>query len=281
MSVLVSIIVPCYNQAHFLKDSLQSVLDQNYEHWECIIVNDGSPDDTDLVVKKWLQKDPRFKYHQQKNKGLSAARNAGINNSTGTFILPLDADDILHTDFLKLTLPEMDDERIEIVSSHTDFFTGQTSNKVGGLKPTSGTVHNLLHVNQLVAASLYRKSSWKKAGGYDESMKNGFEDWEFWLRILKGGYQYTVVPRSLFYYRKAKESMLVHTIANHSIDVKKYIVHKHRDLYIKDFDNYVTVCAYDLKVVSYKLSKIENSTTYKIAQFCVKPLRMVQKLLNS
>ena len=59
---LISVIVPCYNQAQYLDECLQSVLEQTYQNWECIIVNDGSPDNTEEVVKKWTEKDPRFKY---------------------------------------------------------------------------------------------------------------------------------------------------------------------------------------------------------------------------
>ena len=86
MSELVSIIVPCYKQAHFLKDSLQSVLDQTYSHWECIIVNDGSPDDTEVIARQWCDMDSRFKYLCKENGGPSSARNAGIQISEGDFI---------------------------------------------------------------------------------------------------------------------------------------------------------------------------------------------------
>ena len=102
MNKLVSIIVPCYNQAQYLPEALQSVLDQTYSDWECIIVNDGSPDDTDIVAKEWLVKDTRFKYIYKENGGLSSARNAGIESSKGDYILPLDADDKIGRDYLKL-----------------------------------------------------------------------------------------------------------------------------------------------------------------------------------
>ena len=100
MNVLVSIIVPCYNQAHFLNESLDSVINQSYPNWECIIVNDGSPDNTEEIAKKWCKNDKRFQYLEKENGGLSSARNAGIKISKGEFILPLDADDILHELFL-------------------------------------------------------------------------------------------------------------------------------------------------------------------------------------
>lgn len=80
-SALISIIVPCYKQAHYLGEALQSVLEQTYENWECIIINDGSPDNTEIVAKKWIEKDVRFRYLYKENGGLSSARNAGIKKS--------------------------------------------------------------------------------------------------------------------------------------------------------------------------------------------------------
>lgn len=96
---LISIIVPCYNQAEYLDECLQSVLDQTYYNWECIIVNDGSSDNTEIVAQQWLNKDGRFKYSAKENAGLSLARNTGIANTNGEFILPLDADDKIGKDY--------------------------------------------------------------------------------------------------------------------------------------------------------------------------------------
>lgn len=92
-STLVSIIVPCYNQAIYLSETLDSVLNQIYNNWECIIVNDGSTDNTKDVALSYCNRDSRFLYIEQENAGLSAARNAGVIRSRGEFILPLDSDD--------------------------------------------------------------------------------------------------------------------------------------------------------------------------------------------
>lgn len=92
---LVSIIIPCYNQANFIDETLQSVFNQTYENWECILVNDGSSDNTEDLIKTWLAKDKRFRYFSNTNSGVSVARNFGIENAKGNFIQFLDADDIL------------------------------------------------------------------------------------------------------------------------------------------------------------------------------------------
>lgn len=91
----ISVIVPCYNQAQFLPETLDSVLAQTHENWECIIVNDGSTDNTEEVALKYCKQDERFVYLSKKNGGLSSARNAGLNVAQGEYIQLLDSDDIL------------------------------------------------------------------------------------------------------------------------------------------------------------------------------------------
>lgn len=278
---LVSIIVPCYKQAHFLKESLQSVLNQTYKHWECVIVNDGSPDNTAAVAEQWCKKDDRFKYVYKDNGGLSGARNTGIRESKGTFILPLDADDILHKDILLRLVPELEKcKELAIVSCYSIFFKDHVDNVVHRLKPKGDSYLYLLYVNQLVATSLYRKECWEQVGGYDEDMKQGFEDWEFWIAITKSGWKYKVVEEFLFYYRKATSSMLVNTISNHAETVKQYIITKHREIYIKDFDNCVEVFTYHLKTSRAKEKRIQQSTEYLIGKVIAKPYRLMEKWLG-
>ena len=278
MSKLVSIIVPCYNHAHFLSEALESVLNQTYSNWECIIVNDGSPDNTEVKAKEWCEKDKRFKYLYKENGGLSSARNSGIKISKGEYILPLDSDDILHEDFLIKLVPVLqNDSSLAIVSCYSAFFKGDISNIVHELKPEGTTHEYLLYVNQLSATSLYRKECWEAIGGYDESMKNGFEDWEFWIAITKSGWTYKIVYEFLFYYRKSKTSMLVDTINNHSETTREYIYKKHKEVYIKDFDNCMAVLFNELSRYRSSEAKIKNSFEYKLAKFIAKPFKIFKK----
>lgn len=112
-SPLVSVIIPCYKQAHFLNDALQSVYDQTIQNWECIIVDDGSPDNTKKVAYNWIYKDRRYRYFCQNNRGLSSARNLGLSVAYGEFIQFLDADDfILPEKFEKQTYLLQDIENL-------------------------------------------------------------------------------------------------------------------------------------------------------------------------
>lgn len=278
---LVSIIVPCYQQAHYLPEALQSVLDQSYVNWECIIVNDGSPDTTEVVAQQWLKKDTRFHYLFKKNGGLASARNEGIRNSQGEFILALDADDILHSDYLKKTVAVLENNNnLAIVSCHSKFFVNSISYIVDELKPSGTHYQDLMFQNHLVATSLYRKKCWEEVGGYDESMKKGFEDWEFWLNITKRGWEFTFVKEFLFYYRKAKKSMLVDTINNHAEANMEYIFRKHKELYINHFGNTAEVLFYYIKTHRMGKMKIKNSIEYKIGKLIMKPFNLFIQLFK-
>jgi glycosyltransferase involved in cell wall biosynthesis len=281
MSALVSIIVPCYKQAHFLKDSLQSVLDQTYTSWECIIVNDGSPDDTEFIALEWCLKDKRFSYLHKENGGLPSARNTGIANSKGAFIVCLDSDDILHSDFLTQLVPKLQaNDRLGIVSCYRYFFIKNKANIISEYKTSGSTYLDLMFENKLMPSSLYRKNCWEEVGGYDESMIKGFEDWEFWINITKRGWEFTFVKSFLFYYRKAKKSMLVDTINHHAEANMEYIYRKHKELYTAHFDNTAEVLFYYIKTHRVGKMEIKNSLEYKIGKAVTKPFRLVAALFS-
>ena len=125
MKPFVSVIVPCYNQAQYLDEALQFVIDQTYNNWVCIIVNDGSIQNTEEVAKKWVEKDARFTYLYKKNGGLSSARNTGIEKAKGNYILPLDADDKISNEYLELAINKfINDDTIKV-----DFKQNERINK--------------------------------------------------------------------------------------------------------------------------------------------------------
>ena len=105
---LISIVVPCYNQARYIDDCLSSVVSQTFSNWQCIVINDGSQDNIDQVIRPWLELDSRISYIKQKNRGVSVARNVAIEASTAQWILPLDADDKISSDYLELASREFD-----------------------------------------------------------------------------------------------------------------------------------------------------------------------------
>lgn len=274
----VSIIVPCFNHGHFLDETLSSVLQQSYEDWECIIVNDGSTDNTEEIANKWCEKDSRFKYIKKQNGGLSNARNTGIKMANADFILPVDADDIIHRDYLKKLLPILvKDKSLAIVSCYSKFFKNDISNVIYEFKPSGNTVGNLLFENNLIATSLFRKSCWVEVGGYDEKMKNGFEDWEFWVAITKSGWKYKIVEEFLFYYRKAKKSMLIDTLENHRISNLEYVMEKHKEFYKNNYDNTIKYLFFLINLYRQNDLKNKKSLQYKLAKIISNPLSLFKR----
>lgn len=249
----VSVIVPCYNQAQFLDEALQSILNQTYSNWECFIVDDGSLDDTEKVAKQWCERDTRFKYLYKENGGLSSARNFGIQKTIGTYILTLDADDKYESTFLKKASTLLNNEpEIGVVSSWGIRFS--ENNQYDVFKPEGGGINQFLLYNASIGTSMFRKRCWEEIGGYDESMKKGYEDWEFYIRLCDKGWSVHIIPEILFFYRQHPVSMRTVAITNYDKQIKEYIYNKHRDLYIANYGIFI----------SHLLSKIEREEREKI-----------------
>lgn len=107
MQPLVSIIIPTYNRAHLISETLDSVLAQTYTNWECIIVDDGSNDNTEAVIEEYVNKDPRFRFYHRPvshKQGASGSRNYGFKMSKGDFIQWFDSDDVMNNSFLELKM---------------------------------------------------------------------------------------------------------------------------------------------------------------------------------
>lgn len=201
-----SIIVTCYNLAQYLDEAIQSVLDQTYSDWECIIVNDGSPDNTEEVANKWLAKDSRFIYLYKEHGGVSSARNLGIEKAKGTYIIPLDADNKLRPEFIKETIAVLDSNKeLDVVHGDAQLF----GNKNSVWKGRPFDIAEMVLNNYIDTCTGFRKSTWEVIGGYDVNMPvYGFEDWDLWLRMAVRGYQFQYVETVFFEYRVRDNSLL-------------------------------------------------------------------------
>lgn len=202
----ISIIIPCYNLAQYLDEALQSVLDQTYTDWECIVVNDGSPDNTEDVANKWLTKDSRFVYLYKENGGVSRARNLGIEKAKGEYIIPLDADNKLRPQFIKQIIAILDSNKeVDVVHGDAQLF----GNKDSVWKGKPFDIAEMVLNNYIDTCAGFRKSIWEELGGYDENMPvYGFEDWDLWLRMAVRGYQFQYVEEIFFDYRVRDNSLL-------------------------------------------------------------------------
>lgn len=224
---LISVIVPCYNQAQYLDECLQSVLDQTYQDWECIIVNDGSPDNTEEVANQWLAKDSRFKYLYKENGGLSSARNAGINEAEGEWILPLDSDDFISLDYLDLGQKYFYNQTVKVI-----YCEAQKFGKVNeAWKLPIFSLANLAANNVIFCTAFFRKRDWSILGGYDENLLTGIEDWEFWISLLKNGGEVIKIEKTCFFYRIKDNSMITNLSKTNNFELVKYVEKKHFDFF--------------------------------------------------
>ena len=204
MSQLVSVIVPCYNQALYLEEAIDSVIAQTYQRWECIIVNDGSTDESEVTALAITRKDSRVKYYKKLNGGLPSARNFGIEQSSGELILPLDADDKIHPQYIEKAVQEFGRDNVKIVYCDGEYFGARK----GKLLLPDFSRKNLAEMNMIFCTAFFRRKDFYSAGGYNPNMKFGWEDWDLWIGILKNEGEVIKIPEVLFYYRIKEESML-------------------------------------------------------------------------
>ncbi len=197
---LISVVIPCYNQARFLPEAVASLAAQNFTDMEVIIVNDGSSDDTSGVALALAARHPelRIRLLEQENMGPSSARNAGINAAQGAWILPLDSDDLLAAGFLTAAA------RAAAEHPESDMITGSLSHFGAEERPWKEAVYRaetLPEKNDIPCTSLFRRSLWEAVGGYDSSHPWGPEDWHFWLKCRQYGWNPLVLSAPMLHYR--------------------------------------------------------------------------------
>ena len=200
---MVSIVIPCYEQAQYLHNAIESALNQTYANVEVIVVDDGSPDNASEVAKGYP-----VTLIRQENKGLPGARNSGIAIADGEYFLPLDADDRIEKDFLMKTVPEMNNPNVGVVYTPMKIMNHKYEIVERPLIPSEKILlENLKHNNQVYVCSLVRMKAVKQCNGYNENMIHGYEDWNFWIDICKRGWEFNYVPLSLFNYMVKSGSM--------------------------------------------------------------------------
>ena len=198
-NVLVSIVIPVYNtKAEFIKECIESIVDIKYPH-EIIVVDDGSYEKDTLEFLEEIKEYKNTRLLRKVNGGLSSARNFGIKNATGKYILPLDSDDLLISKNLELALDKLlSDENIDIVyGDFQNFGDKNTYNKSGEFSRMKIAISG----NYVSAVILYKKEVWDSLGGYDITF-NSIEDWDFSSRAAVFGYNFTYLAVPLFKYRR-------------------------------------------------------------------------------
>lgn len=197
--------MPCYGYARFLPDAIASVAAQTWPCLHVVVVDDGSPDDTAAVAARLVAAHPerRIELLRQPNRGLAAARNAGVRATRSPLVLPLDADDRLEPRAVERLVRAL-------LATGADVATplGRTfGDAARPLVTRPATPRRLAANNCLVYASLYRRALFDRIGGY-RPLAPGYEDWDFWLSAAELGARFAHVDEPLFCYRKHGATML-------------------------------------------------------------------------
>lgn len=264
--------MPVYNGERFLNQAINSVLNQSYDNWELLIINDGSTDRSEDIIRSYIDK--RIRYFCQANQGVSAARNYGLQKMKGAFICFLDADDIYPKESLK--------SRIEIFQKDTliDFVDGKVKVKDQDMQKTTRTyqpsysgdpVSQLLKLNEncFFGPSWMIKKKTNRTYHFEQDLKY-LEDMVFYLSIcFQGESRYTYTDQSILYYRKGHVSALSNL--------------KGLESGYKYFINYVKESEYGNEQLvgrlNKKIKRIMIKSYFRSFQF-TNALRVFQKKLN-
>jgi glycosyltransferase involved in cell wall biosynthesis len=233
MEPLVSIIIPCYNYGRFLPDCLRSLISQEFTSWECLLVDNGSTDDTNEICRKFCAGDKRFILIETANEGPSAGRNAGIVKARGKYIQLLDADDLLQKNKLELQSKLLESGKYDLVYGPAYYFEEDidpesvTAGNADWMPCISGSgkriINRLLLGNIFpINAPLFSKSLIEKSGLMDAQLR-GYEDWDLFLRFAINGARiyFADEPETLALIRKHNASL---SRSPHHMDIFRAVV---------------------------------------------------------
>lgn len=220
---MVSIIIPSYNRGAIIHRALDSILQQSVDNWECIVVDDGSTDDTECVVKHYLEKDKRFKYlSNSRTKGAQGARNTGILAAKGDWVVLFDSDNKMHYDFLSKVMEKINNERVDVCSSWSNVINEATGEKVGEFKWSGyGAVHrNLLKGKSYFdnSSTIVRRQLLLDIGLLDEVCP-AFQEWDTHIRLSRIARYFTVKMFLVDYYTGATDAIS----SSKNKDIKGYL----------------------------------------------------------
>ncbi|MGH9805862.1 MAG: glycosyltransferase family 2 protein [Terriglobia bacterium] len=197
----VSVVVPCYNGGRFLDELMDSLARQTFHDFEIIIVDDGSDDQE--TPRKLAALQGRVRVIRQDNRGPSAARNAGIRAARADIVSMLDCDDTIEPHFLSETVPLLRAAPREVGMIVTDL---RLVGEEVGVSRRYFNRFDLLFTNTLSVGLVMRKECCLTVDGYDETMRDGYEDWDFSLRLAEAGYRCIAVPKPLYVYHIRPDS---------------------------------------------------------------------------
>jgi glycosyltransferase involved in cell wall biosynthesis/SAM-dependent methyltransferase len=233
--ISVSVIIPCYNQGEYLLEAIASVQNCQESVWELIIVNDCSQDSVTEKVLNYLRKRNYQIIDTPKNVGLAEARNIGIRQAKGRYILPLDADNKIYPQYITKAIEILDaNPEVGIVYGDMEIFGDKQEIR----EVPDFDLNLIVKGNYIDACAVFRQQVWEECEGYDANIPDrlGYEDWDFWLTAAEKGWKFFHIPEVLFQYRFRLDSMVSRcNLPENRHRLIQYICAKHLELYETNF----------------------------------------------
>ena len=276
---LVSIIMPCYNKEPFIAETLESVEAQTYPNWEVVLVDDGSPDDTIGVARRYMEThnwtEDKALFLEQENQGPSVARNTGIRASHGELILPLDPDDILDPTYIEKAVKVFQNQpEVKVVYCKADSFGAWS----GPWPDRPYNYETLLWYNLIHNSALYRRADYDLTQGYNSNMRHGLEDWDFYLSLLTKDDKVCCLNEVLLHCR-AVAGQRTEDADTHQQELLRQIYHNHKDLYepyhqdVVFFHEMWTYNEYHYQ----QAEKLRHTRAYRLGKTLLSPFKLFKK----
>lgn len=226
----VSVVIPTYNYGKYIKQAIESALNQTLPPCEVIVADDGSTDGTDQVVAKYGDK---VRYIRYEHKGICYLRNALLNEIKGDWFVNLDADDYLAPDFIEQSIGEVlsGDEKLAVVYPDRTYFGAKNFEVIS----EEFSVQKMKHRNLIVMNSLINTAA-AKSVGFDTSFARGLEDYDFFFGLINAGYTAKVQHKSRVFCRVHEKSRTsaIHSDIYRTNRLIKQIVVKYPKLFSKE-----------------------------------------------
>lgn len=266
----VSVVIPCFNDGKFLPEAVASVTDLRRDDVELVVVDDGSTDEHTLGALDRLRARGVCVLRQE-NRGLAAARNAGVRAARAELILPLDSDNRIREPYLTTAVSMLaEDPRAGIVYGDAEYFGERT----GPWRVAEFDLVRLANGNFIDACALYRKTVWESVGGYDETMPAmGWEDWDFWLRAAQHGWGFRHLHTVAFDYRVRSGSMLA-TTNRHQEAILRHIFSKPENAAARS----IRELSLQSALLRERARTVEESRDYRLGRAILDPIRWLVRL---
>lgn len=264
-SEVVDAVITSYNQGGMIKEAVQSLMQQTLKPRQIMIVDDGSTEERSLRILEEIERTTELPVPisvcRQKNGGVSCARNAGIRKTQAPFVLVLDGDDKLEPTYIEQVVSLIRENPTMVAASSWMRTFGVLDAVVC---PSGGGLASFLSHNCCPATHIVRREAFENGGGYDETMRSGFEDWEYFLSILESsdGGDIGIVEEPLINYRTAPLSSNVKSM-DKRLELMRFIIEKHK----KSYQENVTEALLGVEAISNaRLYGWEEEITHSIGQ---------------